>query len=203
MALKCLIKIPFCYYYKCWACFLAHKKRHTHREDVSTISQTAELAFNAALLSQRLWRSHQFKWSMHKDMKSRVLDLQSSQVATHTHRKRKLIFQPGMSLGSLELQRQQAFFFLLRAVKNICYWVESDWRSGCAFQMDVCHQMIDVPLAAASTNHTPTIVVLQPSDKQHDKQSHLWGHLSPGAVLPSRPAADRWEELIHWKHTDT
>lgn len=133
MALKCLIKIPFCYYYKCWACFLAHikKKKHTHREDVSTISQTAELAFNAALLSQRLWRSHQFKCSMHKDMKSRVLDLQSSQVATHarTHTERKLIFQPGMSLGSLELQRQQAFFFSFCGLLKI-FAIESSLTEG-------------------------------------------------------------------------
>lgn len=111
------------------------KKKHTHREDVSTISQTAELAFNAALLSQRLWRSHQFKWSMHKDMKSRVLELQSSQVATHarthtyTQRERKLIFQPGMSLGSLELQRQQAFFFSFCGLLKI-FAIESSLTEG-------------------------------------------------------------------------
>ncbi|KAI9521240.1 hypothetical protein NQZ68_010944 [Dissostichus eleginoides] len=39
--------------------------------------------------------------------------------------------------------------------------------------MDVCHRMIDMLPAVASTNHTLTIVVQQPSDKQHDKRSHL------------------------------
>lgn len=60
-------------------------------------------------------------------------------------------------------------------------WLRVSGWPECAFQMDVCHWMIDVPLAMASTNHTPTIVVLQPSDKQHDKHSHLWDHSSPSA----------------------
>lgn len=47
--------------------------------------------------------------------------------------------------------------------------------------MDVCHRVIDMPPAVAATNHTAAIVVQQPSDKQHDKHSHLWGHPSPTA----------------------
>lgn len=90
----------------------------------------------------------------------------------HKHIHTKLIFPPGMCAGSLKLYRQQAFFFfpsagclkylqLSQGRLRVSSWPE------CAFQMDVCHRMIDIPLVMASTNHTPAIVVQQPGDKKH------------------------------------
>lgn len=122
---------------------------------------------------------------------------------THTHT--KLIFPPGMCPpGSLKLQRQQAYFFpSAGCLKYLLLSLRVSGRPECAFQMDVCHRVIDMLPAVASTNHTPAIVVQQPSDKQHDKHSHLWGHPSPDGIyrdfgFTSGVDAKDNTELIHW-----
>lgn len=154
-------------------------------------------------------------------MKSRDLDLQSSEVPcawptnTHTHTRTgtKLIFQPGMCPGSPKLPKTAGIFFpsagclkyLLLSPGGVRV---SGWPE-CAFQMDVCHRTIDMLPAVASTNHTPPIVVQQPSDKQHDKQSHLWGHPSPDRIyqvfsfteaVTARTMSEltRWVQGEHW-----
>lgn len=139
-------------------------------------------------------------------MKSRDLDLQSSEVAcawpTNVHTHTKLTFQQGMCPGSLKLQRQQAYFFLLGLFRIFAIelgWLRVSGWPECAFQMVVCHRMIDMLPAVASTNHTPTIVVQQPNDKQHNKHSHLWGHPSPDRIDHVFPPW--WLQGQHWANS--
>lgn len=180
-------KIPLCYH---WSVLPVFSPVRTEWKDVlvTTGSQTAEFAFSSAHMSQWSWRSHQSKWSMHKDMKSRDLDLQRSEAAcawtTNTRTQKANLPTRNVSWLPEAPKTAGIFFPSAGCLKYLLLsqgWLRVSGWPECAFQMDVCHRMIDMPPAVASTNHTRPIVVQQPSDKQHDKHSHLWGHSSPSA----------------------
>lgn len=97
-----------------------------------------------------------FKWSVSKDPETASFKAAEEPVAgpqthTHTHKERKLIFQPGMRPGSPKLYRQQAVFSLLLSSLLFCRLLkifaselrltEGHWP---AHDVDVCHKLFIV-----------------------------------------------------------